>query len=49
MTKTVGIPDLDDTLPTAPADPEAVLTLAERYNLDSSFNRVLHALGADRT
>jgi 5'-3' exonuclease len=40
----VPLPDYDDTLPREPADPETVVALAEQWSLDSSFNRVLHAL-----
>ncbi|RIQ18914.1 5'-3' exonuclease [Jiangella rhizosphaerae] len=39
----VPLPDYDDTLPTAPADPEALVELANRWGLDSSLNRVLNA------
>jgi 5'-3' exonuclease len=38
------IPELDDALPSAPADVEALLELADRWNLRSSVNRVLLAL-----
>lgn len=37
--------DLDDTLPAAPADPEALEVLTERWGLRSSVQRVLDALG----
>ncbi|TDE09485.1 5'-3' exonuclease [Jiangella asiatica] len=39
----VPLPDYDDTRPTAPADPEALVELAGRWGLDSSLNRVLNA------
>ncbi|MBB5789173.1 5'-3' exonuclease [Jiangella mangrovi] len=39
----VPLPDYDDTLPVAPADPEALVELANRWGLDSSLNRVLNA------
>ncbi|WP_232827334.1 5'-3' exonuclease [Jiangella endophytica] len=39
----VPLPDYDDTLPTTPADPEALVELAGRWGLDSSLNRVLNA------
>lgn len=39
----VPLPGYDDTLPSAPADPEALVELAARWGLDSSLNRVLHA------
>jgi 5'-3' exonuclease len=38
------VPDVDATLPSEPHDPEALIDLAERWNLDSSLNRVLNAL-----
>ncbi|WP_454042103.1 5'-3' exonuclease [Cellulosimicrobium sp. Marseille-Q8652] len=37
--------DLDDALPAAPADPEALEVLTERWGLRSSVQRVLDALG----
>ncbi|HEY9349852.1 MAG TPA: 5'-3' exonuclease [Acidothermales bacterium] len=40
----VPLPDVDATLPTQPRDPEALVGLGERWNLDSSLNRVLNAL-----
>ncbi len=36
--------ELDTTIPTQPADPERLLDLADRWNLDSPVNRVLNAL-----
>lgn len=42
----VPLPEYDDTLPSEPADPEQVLALAEAWNLESSFNRVLNALNS---
>jgi 5'-3' exonuclease len=42
----VPIPDLDASLPAEPRDPEALVDLGERWNLDSSLNRVLNALAA---
>lgn len=41
----VPLPAYDDTLPSAPADPEALVELANRWGLDSSLNRVLNAFG----
>jgi 5'-3' exonuclease len=38
------LPRFDARLPTAPADPEALVALADRWNLGSSINRVLVAL-----
>ncbi len=40
----VPLPAYDDTLPTAPRNPEALVELGERWNLDGSLNRVLAAL-----
>jgi 5'-3' exonuclease len=36
--------DIDDRLPPGPADPEALLALAERWGIDSSLARVVDAL-----
>jgi 5'-3' exonuclease len=38
------LPEYDDKLPTAPRDPERLVELADRYNLDGPLNRVLTAL-----
>jgi len=38
------IPELHDALPVAPADAEALVALADRWNLRASVNRVLAAL-----
>ena len=38
------LPTYDDTRPAAPADPEALVELADRWNLDSPLNRLLTAL-----
>lgn len=38
------VPDLDDTLPQEPADPETLDALAERWGIRSSVDRVLAAL-----
>ncbi len=38
------LPPYDDRLPSAPADPERLLDLADRWNLRSSVNRVLAAM-----
>ncbi|MEU5882898.1 5'-3' exonuclease [Spirillospora sp. NPDC047279] len=40
--------DLDDRLPSSPRDPEALVTLADRWGLESPVNRLLNALAADR-
>ena len=42
----VPLPEYDDTLPHQPRDPEALVDLGERWNLDNSLNRVLNALAA---
>ena len=36
--------DVDDALPTAPADPDALAELGERWGLGSSVQRLLDAL-----
>ncbi|WP_341358220.1 5'-3' exonuclease [Georgenia sp. M64] len=38
--------EVDDALPATPADPEAVLALAERWNLGSPMTRVVEALSS---
>jgi 5'-3' exonuclease len=43
------VPDIDATLPAEPRDPEKLVELAERWNLDASLNRVLNALAAAST
>lgn len=40
------VPPLDDALPSVPADPAAVIDLADRLGLDATCNRVLAALAA---
>ncbi|MDT5043828.1 MAG: hypothetical protein QOE51_4813 [Actinoplanes sp.] len=40
----VPLPDFDPALPQAPRDPEALLALAERWNLASSARRLVDAL-----
>jgi 5'-3' exonuclease len=40
----VPLPPYDDTLPREPHDPEALVELGERWNLNGSLNRVLTAL-----
>ncbi|TAK69771.1 MAG: 5'-3' exonuclease [Actinomycetota bacterium] len=42
----VDLPELPDLLPRSPADPDALLALAERYGLHGSVTRVLTALSA---
>lgn len=48
VARDVPLPPLVTGLPTAPADPEALLALAERWNLAGSVRRLVDAL-ADRT
>jgi 5'-3' exonuclease len=40
----ITLPELDDTLPSSPADPERLVTLADQWNLGSPVNRLLVAL-----
>lgn len=40
------VAEVDDALPATPADPEAVLALAERWNLGSPMTRVVEALSS---
>ena len=40
------VPAHDDTLPREPRDPEALVALSERWNLDGPLNRLLGALAA---
>jgi 5'-3' exonuclease len=40
----ITVPEHDDRLPNAPRDPEAVVRLADQYNLDGPANRLLAAL-----
>ena len=42
------LPEADDTLPSAPADPDALEELSERWGLANSVERVLAALSARR-
>jgi len=46
VARDVPIPDLDTRLPRAPREPEALVELADRWNLDSPLNRLLNALAA---
>jgi 5'-3' exonuclease len=43
----VPIPPHSAQLPRIPAHPEALVELAERYNLDSPLNRLLHSLSEE--
>jgi 5'-3' exonuclease len=40
----VKLPDFDPTMPTAPADPDRLLALAQRWNLAGSARRLVDAL-----
>jgi hypothetical protein len=40
----VPLPQIAGKLPSEPRDPEALIELGERWNLDSSLNRVLNAM-----
>lgn len=42
----VPLPVYDDALPAAPRDPTRLVTLADRWALDSALNRLLAALAA---
>ena len=44
MVRDLPVPELDIRLPVEPRDPEALLTLADRWGLASPCNRVLAAL-----
>jgi 5'-3' exonuclease len=46
VARDVPVPAHDGTVPAAPAQPERLLELSERWGLDSSLNRVLTAFGA---
>jgi 5'-3' exonuclease len=45
----VPLPDYDDAIPLTPADPAGLVTLAQRWGLDSSLNRVLNAFNPAAT
>ena len=40
---------IDDAVPAEPADPDAVVSLADRYGIETSFNRVLNGMAAARS
>jgi 5'-3' exonuclease len=44
VVRDLPLPDLDDALPRAPRDAEALVTLSERWGLDSALSRFLAAL-----
>ena len=45
VVRDIPIAELDDRVPSQPADPEALLALAQRWGLSSSVERVLQAIG----
>jgi hypothetical protein len=45
VARTIDLPPVEGTLPRAPADPEALTTLAARHGLESSLRRLGAALG----
>ncbi len=45
VVRDIPIAELADQVPTQPADPEALLDLAQRWGLGGSVERVLHAMG----
>ncbi|MGN6299573.1 MAG: 5'-3' exonuclease [Angustibacter sp.] len=45
VVRDIPLADVDDRLPSAPADPERLLDLAQRWGLSSSVERVLQAIG----
>ncbi|MGH3749889.1 MAG: 5'-3' exonuclease [Micromonosporaceae bacterium] len=44
VARDVEIPELDPTLPAAPLDPDAVMALAEKWNIAGSLRRLIDAL-----
>jgi len=40
---------IDDAVPPEPVDPDAVVSLADRYGIEPSFNRVLNGMAAARS
>jgi 5'-3' exonuclease len=46
VVRDLPVPPLDSRLPREPRDPEALVALADRWNLDGPLNRVLSALAA---
>jgi hypothetical protein len=45
VAKTIDMPPVEGTLPSAPADPDALAGLAEAHGLESSLKRLGAALG----
>jgi len=48
VVRDLKVPDIDARLPSAPADPEALLELSDRWNLAGPCNRLLAALSDPR-
>jgi len=46
VARDLPVPSLDTRLPRKPRDPERLVTLSDRWNLDGPLNRVLSALQA---
>jgi 5'-3' exonuclease len=46
VARDVPLPAYDDLVPPVPRDPEALVTLSEKWNLDSPLNRLLAAMDA---
>jgi hypothetical protein len=44
VVRDLPVPPFDDRLPRAPADPERLVALADRWGLDSPLDRMLAAL-----
>ena len=44
VSRTAPVPPLDTKLPSTPADPDALLTLAERWGLAGAAKRIVDAL-----
>jgi hypothetical protein len=48
VVRDLPLPELDDALPRAPRDPEALVALCDRWGLDGPLNRFLAALETAR-
>jgi 5'-3' exonuclease len=48
VVRDLPLPELDDALPRAPRDPEALVAVCDRWGLDGPLNRFLAALEAAR-
>ncbi|MET7421947.1 5'-3' exonuclease [Dactylosporangium sp. NPDC005555] len=46
VARTIDLGDVDTKLPTSPADPDALLALAERWGLEGAARRIVDALAA---